>query len=95
MKGPAALKFAAISPDSRAMRWLRYVTVGVLAVLGLAAAFLYYESYWRWRHCFNEEGRCFDPASQNVYLEQAGLVWGTFAVAFIVASLILLTWRRR
>jgi hypothetical protein len=29
-------------------------------------AFAYYDRYWRWRDCFNELGRCYDPASQDV-----------------------------
>jgi hypothetical protein len=77
------------------MRWLRYVTGGVLAVLGLATAFLYYDNYWRWRDCFNEEGRCFDPVSANVYLEQAGLVWGGFTLIFVLIASILVFWPRR
>ena len=76
------------------MRWVRYVTAIILAVMGLASAALYYESYWRWRGCFNEQGRCFDPISQNVYLEQAGIVWGTFATVFILTALFLLLLRR-
>ena len=50
----------------------------------LAAAF--YDRYWRWRDCFNDLGRCYDPVSQNVYLEQAGLVWGGLAVIFLLAA---------
>lgn len=42
----------------------------------LAASFvlamLFHSSYWRWRGCFNEEGRCFTGAvvhhEQSVYL---------------------------
>jgi hypothetical protein len=71
------------------------VTAGVVAMLGLATALLYYESYWRWRDCFNEEGRCFDPVSANVYLEQAGLVWGGFTVVLVVTASILLFRPRR
>jgi hypothetical protein len=38
-------------------------------------AYAWYDRYWLWRDCFNELGRCYDPESQQVYLEQAGLVW--------------------
>lgn len=77
------------------MTWLRYVIEIVLAGVGLIAGLLFYDRYWRWRDCFNELGRCFDPVSQNVYLEQSGLVWGTFATLFFFAALILLALRRR
>lgn len=76
------------------MRWLSYAVEIVLAGLGLAAAALFYERYWRWRDCFNELGRCFDPATQDVYLEQAGLVWGMFTVVFLGAAVVLMLWRR-
>ncbi|MFN3625111.1 MAG: hypothetical protein ACK4TP_13745 [Hyphomicrobium sp.] len=76
------------------MTWLRYAIEIVLAGLGLAAGLLFYDRYWRWRDCFNELGRCFDPVSQDVYLEQSGLVWGTFATLFFFATLILLAPRR-
>jgi hypothetical protein len=56
---------------------------GAAAVLfGLA----YYDRYWRWRECFNELGRCYDSGSQQVFLEQAGLVWGSFAMISLLAS---------
>jgi hypothetical protein len=73
---------------------VRYPIAIVLIILGLGSAALWYDSYWRWRGCFNELGRCFDPVSQNVYLEQAGLVWGTLTAVFIGTALILLLLRR-
>lgn len=76
------------------MRWLTYAVEALLASLGGLSLALYYDSYWRWRDCFNDQGRCYDPASQNVYLEQAGLVWGGFAALFLGAALILLILRR-
>lgn len=57
-------------------------------VFGLA----YYDRYWRWRACFNELGRCYDFDSQQVFLEQAALVWGSFAaVCLLLAGLF--AWR--
>ena len=76
------------------MRWLKSAMAVVPSVLGLASTALFYDRYWRWRDCFNELGRCYDPASQDVYLEQAGLVWGTFTALFLSAALILLLLRR-
>ncbi len=76
------------------MRWFRYLIAIVLIALGLAATALFYDRYWRWRDCFNELGRCFDPVSQDVYLEQSGLVWGSFATLFFATALVLLAFRR-
>jgi len=72
-----------------------------LAVMSAAGALLfalaYYDRYWRWRDCFNELGRCYDPQSQQVFLEQAGVVWGSFTTAcFFLCALLLwraLRWR--
>ena len=52
----------------------------------------FHDRYWRWRDCFNELGRCYDSDSQQVFLEQAGLVWRTFAVACLVLCM-LSVWR--
>ncbi len=52
----------------------------------------WYDRYWRWRGCFNEAGRCFDPETQDVYLEQAGLVWGLFLLVSL--GLLVLSARR-
>ncbi len=77
---------------------------GVLTTLGLCClaltglfAVTFYQRYWRWRDCFNELGRCYDPVSEQVYLEQAGLVWGSLSGLCLVAGLGLLAWgfRRR
>ena len=72
---------------------MRRAVLLILAVLCGAAAVLsglaYYDRYWRWRECFNELGRCYDSASQQVLLEQAGLVWGSFAVISLLASALL------
>jgi hypothetical protein len=43
--------------------------------------------YWRWRGCFNEEGRCFDPVEGVVYHAQSGEVWGILLAA---SALVLL-----
>ncbi len=57
--------------------------------------FLFYERYWRWRDCFNELGRCFDPESQDVILEQAGIAYGSIALVCFVIALALFVRRRR
>ena len=58
---------------------------GFAGLFGLA----FYERYWRWRDCFNELGRCYDAASQEVYLEQAGIAWGSLAVICLAVAIAL------
>lgn len=60
-------------------RMLLWILGCLLTGMGAFFALAFYDRYWRWRDCFNELGCCFDPASQDVYLEQAGLVWGGLA----------------
>jgi hypothetical protein len=31
------------------------------------SAFAHYDRYYKWRECFNELGRCFDPETASVY----------------------------
>jgi LPXTG-motif cell wall-anchored protein len=63
--------------------------------LALAALFgwAFYTRYWIWRDCFNELGRCYDPISETVLLEQSGIIWGGLAAIALGAAVIL--WRRR
>ena len=53
-------------------------------------AWAWYDRYWRWRDCFNELGRCFDPTEGVVYLEQSGVIWGGTAALCIAGFLISL-----
>lgn len=64
--------------------------------LGVLFALAFEARYWRWRDCFNELGRCYDPLSQDVYLEQAGLVWGNLAAVSLLAGIGLVVglWRK-
>jgi hypothetical protein len=57
--------------------------------------FAFYERYWRWRDCFNELGRCYDAASQEVFLEQAGIVWGSLTAICFAIAIVLLVRKRR
>jgi hypothetical protein len=57
-------------------------------------AFAWYDRYWLWRDCFNELGRCYDPVGEQVYVEQAGLVWGMFAAISLLLSGFF-AWRAR
>jgi hypothetical protein len=80
------------------MTLARGIVRRVIGVLLLGTAVLcilaFHDRYWRWRDCFNELGRCYDPVSQDVYLEQAGLVWGGLAAVASLAGIILLLRRR-
>ena len=80
------------------MRRAAYFILAVLSASGaILFAFAYYERYWRWRDCFNELGRCYDPESEQVFVEQAGLVWGAFTIACLLVFLlsVSLMFRRR
>jgi hypothetical protein len=71
-------------------------TVGWLcAVLGCLFGLAFYHRYWRWRDCFNELGRCYDPKSQEVFLEQAGIAWSSLTVICFAIALVLLGLIRR
>jgi hypothetical protein len=64
------------------------------AALLLAVAFglIFHDRYWRHRDCFNELGRCWSAADQEVFVEGAGLIWG--APAGLLAGLALfMLWR--
>jgi hypothetical protein len=77
------------------LRWLRRIFGAALIVLGVLFALAFEARYWRWRDCFNELGRCFDPVSQDVYLEQAGMVWGGLAAISLLAGFGLVMGLRR
>ncbi len=69
--------------------------VGIVCLgLGVLFALAFHDRYWLWRDCFNELGRCYDSASQEVYLEQAGIVWGTLAAIAFTLGLLLMRRRR-
>jgi hypothetical protein len=59
----------------------------------LFCAWAFYEFYWRWRDCFNELGRCFDPQTSTVATD-ASFVWGLLAVAALILAMICWSARR-
>ena len=65
-----------------------------LFFLGFGGLFavIFHERYWRWRDCFNDLGRYFDPVSEQVYVEHAGLIWGSLMGVSLAAGLLLLWW---
>ncbi|TFV45194.1 hypothetical protein [Bradyrhizobium niftali] len=77
------------------LRWLRGISGAALIGLGVLFALAFEARYWRWRNCFNELGRCYDPVSQDVYLEQAGMVWGGLAAISLLVGLGLVMGLRR
>jgi hypothetical protein len=72
---------------------IRVVRMGLGAISALVAGIFllaYYDRYWKWRDCFNELGRCWDSATEQVYVEQAGMIWGGGAALFGLIALGLL-----
>lgn len=73
--------------------WLSFAACA--SCCALVSGWAFYEFYWRWRGCFNELGRCFDPES-NVVMTDESFVWGLMAA--IALGLALIFWwlsRRR
>lgn len=68
---------------------LRWLLAGIFSGLGGLLLLAFHDRYWRWRDCFNELGRCYDPVSQEVYLEQAGIVWGGVAGICLAGGVLL------
>jgi len=77
------------------LRRLRGILAAALIGIGILFALAFEARYWRWRDCFNELGRCHDPVSQDVYLEQAGMVWGGLAAIALLAGIGLAMGLRR
>jgi hypothetical protein len=94
----AVIGFAAPRAARRSLPGLA-VRAGFSALwlaLTVLFALAFYDRYWRWRGCFNELGRCYDP-EEGVMVEQAGLIWGMLTLLFgllLVGSLWSLLRRR-
>ena len=73
---------------------MRLTAAMLFSALAGLFGLVFYDRYWRWRGCFNELGRCYDPASQEVFLEQAGMVWGGFTVICAAIAITLVVRRR-
>jgi len=70
--------------------------VSAAGLFGFAVLFAltFHERYWRWRDCFNELGRCYDPQTQSV-MTDAGFVWGLMAAASFGLAIIVFLLRGR
>ncbi|WP_457649021.1 hypothetical protein [Profundibacter sp.] len=51
--------------------------------------FACFDRYYRWRDYFNDLGRCYDPQTGMVYVEQAGLVWMLLPVCLGLVVMVL------
>jgi hypothetical protein len=50
----------------------RILAGGVLNGFGMLSVAVFYGRHWRRRDYFNDLGHCFDPVSQDMYLERPG-----------------------
>ncbi len=81
---------------SRAPRGRGLAAASVAAFAAAAFfAWLFRLRYWIWRGEFSTEGRAYDPVSGDVYVEQAGCIWGALMALFLVAGLLLALSARR
>ena len=71
---------------------MRLFISAVMFMLTFLFGFAYYDRYFKWRDCFNELGRCFDPETGTVMMIQAGGIWGALMVLCFLAALWQL-WR--
>jgi hypothetical protein len=91
----AGAAFRATLEKAPPMRTVQTLSGVLLVGLGSLLALAFYDRYWKWRDCFNELGRCFDPITQDVYLQQSGGVYGGLAALFLILGLALLLWAQR
>lgn len=80
------------------MRVVAWIWIGFWTIGAVVAGMGFHDSYWRFRNCFDEEGRCFDPTTSVVHMEQSGLVYFIIMAACVlaaVAAVPLLFHRRR
>lgn len=75
----------------RPMPWrallLACASLALTAFSGLA----WHERYWRWRGCFNAEGRCYDSEA-GVMVVQAGYLWAGLGIVALSVFLVSCAW---
>lgn len=55
-----------------------------------ACVYIWYDTYFSRRDCFNDQGRCFDAIEAVVYHEQSGAIWLSIAIVLALVALVLL-----
>ena len=78
----------------KAIRIVCFLLAACALSFAALSGWAFYAFYWRWRDCFNELGRCYDPVSQTV-MTDAGFVWGLMAVVALGLALVLWMLGRR
>ena len=68
-------------------RRIGYLMAGVFLPLTAFFGWSYYESYWRWRDCFNAEGRCFVESDSVVHHQQNEILIVPLAICLGLALL--------
>ena len=68
-------------------KWRQKSTLFVSLLLAGCFGWTYYHQYFVWRGCFNELGRCVDPETGVVYLEQSGAIWLSLTLLFCAVAL--------
>ena len=58
----------------------------MLGLLGLVAGWLFYDIYWKYRHCFTSEDVCFDPVLDTTFTDSS-FVYGVFAGMLMLATM--------
>ena len=76
----------------RFLRTIWWFPAAIFFAFGVLFLLAFYDRYWLWRDCFNELGRCYDPGTEQVYLEQAGVAWGSLAGICLVAGILVTFW---
>lgn len=71
------------------MKIVRLFLMGILGILGALCSYGYYAQFYKWRGCFNEAGRCFDPDSGLVYHTQSGPAWMALAILFFGIAFVI------
>ena len=74
---------------------IRKTVALLLLILCGLFALAFHDRYWRWRDCFNELGRCYDPQTQDVFLEQAGVAWGSLSLICLAVAVVLFIRKHR
>lgn len=75
------------------MRFLAIAWTGVWTLAAASLALAFHESYWRWRDCFDDTGRCW--TGEVVHHEQAAYLALPLGLSVLAALLGVLRLARR